>query len=122
MLAFGYKNLVIDNTCADIFNSKTINAARDAIFKLNIQKDEKRDWLVENKKALPIYVTDSIEGVSLDNFQPEKKFILVFGSESHGVSEVIKKLANKKIKINISKDIESLNVATAAAIMLYKLR
>jgi tRNA G18 (ribose-2'-O)-methylase SpoU len=42
----------------------------------------------------------------------------VLGDESKGVDEKIENLADEFIKINISKDIESLNVATATAIIL----
>ena len=46
----------------------------------------------------------------------------MLGSESHGVSEDILKLADKSIRIDISQQIESLNVSAAAAIFLYELR
>jgi TrmH family RNA methyltransferase len=121
-LAFGFTNIIIDETCTDIYNAKTINAAKDAIFKLNITEDIKVAWLKKNKNSLPIYTTNSHAGTDLDKFKAAKEFCLVLGSESHGVSEEIMKLADKNIKIEMSGDIESLNVATAASILLYELK
>lgn len=119
-LAFNFKNIALDNNCVDIYNPKVIGAAKDAIFKLNIYIDKSGDWL--KKCKLPIYSTSSHEGDNLSIFKAEKKFCLVLGSESHGVESDILKKSDKRLKIEISSEIESLNVATAAAILLYRLR
>ena len=96
-LAFNFTNLVLDATCVDIYNAKTISAAKDSIFKLNILEDKSGAWLKDNK--LPLYVTSSHGSLDLDNFKADNKFCLVLGSESHGVSDEIVSLADKKIKI-----------------------
>ena len=119
-LAFGLENLVLSKECADPFSAKTISAAKDAIFKLNIFEDRVGDWL--EKCALPIYATSSHEGRDLKKFQAAEKFCLVLGSESQGVPAEILQSADEKIKIVISKKIESLNVAAAAAILFYELQ
>ncbi len=119
-LAFGFVNLVLDENCVDIYNPKVISAAKDAIFKLNIIEDKAGEWLRSVK--LPIYATSSHKGVNLAEFKPAKAFCLVLGSESHGVGSDIMKLAKTNLKIEMSKNMESLNVATAAAILLYELK
>lgn len=119
-LAFGLENLVLSKECADPYSAKTISASKDAIFKLNILEDRTDDWL--EKCALPIYATSSHEGTALGKFKPAKKFCLVLGSESQGISPEILASADEKIKINISNKIESLNVAAAAAILFYELQ
>lgn len=117
-LTFDFINLVVDANCVDIYNPKVIGAAKDAIFKLNIIED-RGDWLNHNK--LPLYIADSHLGLDLAEFKPAKTFCLVLGSESHGINLEIMKLADKSLKIKGSSKIESLNVATAAAIFLYEL-
>lgn len=118
-LAFNFKNVVLDKNCADLYNGKTVNAAKDSVFKLNIYKDSPGDWLDHNK--LPLYVSLPGRGENLEKIKPEKNFCLVLGSESRGVDEKIIKKAKKKINIKISGDIESLGVVSASAIILYKL-
>jgi len=118
-LAFGFTNLVLDGTCVDVYNPKVVGAAKDAIFKLNIIIDKDGAWLKNNK--LPLYVTSSHQGLSLAKFKPAKSFCLVLGSESHGVDPALTKKADQAIKIEMSDEIESLNVATAAAILFYEL-
>jgi RNA methyltransferase, TrmH family len=119
-LAFGFKNLVLDEDCVDIYNPKTVSAAKDAIFKLNFKEDKTGEWLANNK--LPVYTSSSHAGDSLGGFEPASAYCLVLGSESHGVSPEILKLATKCVKIDISPEIESLNVAAAAAILFYEFR
>jgi len=119
-LAFNFKNIVLDKNCVDIYNAKTIAAAKNSFFNLNITEDKDGTWLANSKLA--IYVTSSRGDVNLENFKADDKFCLVLGNESHGVSEAIEKLASKKIKIDISDNIESLNVSVAAAILFYKLQ
>jgi len=118
-LAFNIKNIVVDSKCVDIYNAKVINAAKDSFFKLNIIEDKTGEWI--KKTTLPIYTTSSHEGKFLNEFKAERPFCLVMGSETHGVDREIVKLAKEEIKINISKEIESLNVASAASILLYEL-
>ncbi len=120
-LAFGFKNLILDEACADIYNAKTISAAKDSIFKVNITEDRDFNWLQKNKNKLPIYITSSHQGENLKSFKADQQFCLVLGSESHGVSDSIIKLSKKSLKIEMSEDIESLNVASAASILLYSL-
>jgi len=119
-LAFGFKNLVLDGNCVDAYNSKVVSAAKDAIFKLNLMTDADGSWLKANK--LPLYVTSSHDGVDLSEFLVDAEFCLVLGSESHGASAEIMELADQKIKIEMSPEIESLNVAMAATLLFYKFR
>lgn len=121
-LAFDVSNVVLDAACVDVYNFKVINAAKDAIFKLNIIEDAAGVWLKENKGVLPIYVANSNGGLSLSEVKATERFCLVLGSESHGVSEEIIRLADKNIRIEITGDIESLNVSSAAAILLHGLK
>jgi len=120
-LAFGFKTLILDEACVDIYNPKVISAAKDSIFKLNFIFDINRAWLerevVQNNLAL--YATDLKGQTNLTKLKVGKNFCLALGSESQGLSEEILKLATKKIKIDISSEIESLNVAIAAGILFY---
>jgi len=123
-LAFGFKTLILDETCADIYNPKVIAAAKDSIFKLNFIFDKNRAWLEREvgQNKLALYVADVGGETNLTKFKASKSFCLALGSESQGLSKEILKLANKRLKIEISSEIESLNVAIAAGILFYHLK
>lgn len=118
-LAFSFKNIIADEHCADIYSPKTINAAKDAIFKLNIVRDKNFSLLKKVKEKMKICAATLTGAEDIAVIKKFKPVCVVLGSESRGVDENIIKLADKQIKINIFEDMESLNVACAAAIIFY---
>jgi RNA methyltransferase, TrmH family len=118
-LAFGLKNIVIDEKCADLYNPKTINAGKEAIFKLNIIKDNNLEKLKEIKKSLPIVSSRLEDSKGVDILK--SKICLVIGNESRGVDKEIQDLSDDFVKIEMTDNIESLNVSAAAAILFYNL-
>jgi len=120
-LAFGFKNIVLDEHCVDLYNPKTIQAAKDAIFKLNIGNDNGLEILKKIKPRMPIISTRMEDARDVREFKAYDKYCLVLGSEAHGVSQEIQKMTDEFIKINISPDMESLNVAVASGIFFFSL-
>ncbi|PLX22206.1 hypothetical protein C0584_00425 [Candidatus Parcubacteria bacterium] len=119
-VAFGFENIVCDAKCADIYNPKTISASKDSIFKVRVEKDNDLNFL--KTTFMPIYVSDVSVGEKISNFSFPEKYVLVFGSESHGVDKEVTALAQNKLNIQISEKIESLNVSSAVSIFLYEIR
>lgn len=117
-LAFGFKEIILDENCVNLYNPKTVHASRETIFKFNFYLDEKQKILTELKNKMPILVAD-LNG--LNNFSSLKKesFCLVLSNETIGPNEEIKSLADEIITIPISDQVESLNVASAGAILFY---
>lgn len=120
-LAFDLKNIVIDERSADVYNPKTINAAKDAIFKLNIAFDKDLKILKEIKEKMPVFATRLEKSEGLEILKKEKLFCVILGSESHGVDKAIQEMSDNFIRIPISNEIESLNVAASAAIIFYEI-
>lgn len=120
-LAFGLKNIVIDEKCADVYNPKTIQSAKDSIFKLNVIFDRDREILKEIKKRMPAYSSRLEESGGIEILKDKKLFCLVLGSESHGVDNDIRGMSDGFIRLPMSGDIESLNVASVAAIFFYEI-
>ena len=59
--------------------------------------------------------------IYLDELKPKENFAIVLGNEGNGVSEVSLKNATSIVKIKMSEDIDSLNVAVAGSIVMYTL-
>lgn len=120
-LAFGLLNLVVDEDCADIYNYKTLQAAKDSIFKLHFVQDKQGEILNKIKSRMKIFTTRMQNAQTIESLKGQNKFCLVLGSESHGVSKEIQILSDGFVKIDISNEIESLNVASAAAVLFYEI-
>ena len=71
--------------------------------------------------GVDIIVAD-MGGKNLDNYANYNKHCIVVGNEANGVSETVKTNATDIVGIPMSATSESLNVAVASAIMMYKLK
>jgi len=121
-VAFDISEIILDEGCVELHNSKVIQSAKDAIFKTNVVFDKNRAVLSEVKSKMKIFVTDVEGGVEVGKaFRGVDKFCVILGSESHGASEEVKKYAAEKINIKSSSEMESLNVAVSTGIILYEM-
>jgi len=115
---------VILITSGEIYNPKVIRASAGAIFRLPIITNCTLKEAVEILKAhaVQIYATHpnpkgAVFPYSLDL---TKRFCLLIGNESHGISEEAKILADALISLPMYKAVESLNASTAGSILLYE--
>jgi len=109
--AFDAAGVILLPGCADPYGPKAIRASAGAILSVPIVAMTAEELLAIRR---PLYAADS-NGPTGEN--PEG--ILVMGSEGQGVSESIRKRA-KPIAVETSGRVESLNVAAAAAILLWR--
>jgi len=115
---FGIEKIICSKDTVDCFNPKVIQATMGSISRVNIRYVNLNDYLL--KTNLPIYVTEMNGENIYHQSLPENAFI-VLGNEANGISDEIMKLATNKIAIpqfGIKQETESLNVATATAIIL----
>jgi TrmH family RNA methyltransferase len=98
--------------CADPFAPKSIRASAGAILSVPIADVTAQD-LIETERPL-LYADARGEALA-----PPRDAILVLGSEGRGVSDAIRERGTP-IGITTSGRVESLNVAAAAAILLWQ--
>ncbi|PYQ28161.1 MAG: hypothetical protein DMF56_17140 [Acidobacteria bacterium] len=107
--AFDAAGVLLLPGCADAYGPKAIRASAGTILNVpvaNITAHDLRD--------AKLIVAD-MQGEAAD--PPGRDAVLVFGNEGAGVSDDIRRAA-KAIAIPMSKRVESLNVASSAAILL----
>lgn len=114
-LAFNFDAIIITPESVDPFNEKALRAAKGATFFIPILHKTLEEISLIKAKA---YVAD-LEGEKLEEINFEKPLLLILSSESKGVSSWSEKIA-KKVTIPI-KNIDSLNVAIAGAIIMQKI-
>lgn len=120
---FGVENLLCSKDTVDCFNPKVVQATMGSITRVNISYVDLPKIISENTN-LPVLGT-FLEGENLFKTELPKEGILVLGNEANGISEEIEKLVSRKINIpqfGTSQNTESLNVATATAILLAEFR
>ena len=119
---FGVQHILCTSNTVDQYNPKTVQSAMGSINRVQLHYGDLGQMLTD-LKSHTIYASD-LNGDSIYSTDFSEKTVLLMGSESHGISDEILSLANKKITIpTFSKSgIDSLNVATATAIVLSEFR
>ena len=118
---FGIRNILLSENIVDYTNPKVIRASMGSVFHLNIFENIDEEILNRLKKSDYEILCADIEGENIFAYKSDKKKILVLSSESHGPSKEIEKVSDKKICIPKIGQAESLNVASASAILLAQL-
>ena len=118
---FGIQHLVCSENTVDCFNPKVLQATMGSIARVNIVYTDLLQFITDFKGL--VYGT-FMDGEPVYTIKLPQKGILVMGNEANGISNEIKNKVDKKISIPQfgSKQTESLNVATAAAIFLNEIR
>ncbi|GAB1856301.1 RNA methyltransferase [Flavobacteriaceae bacterium MHTCC 0001] len=119
---FGIKDLVCSKQTVDCYNPKVLQATMGSITRVNVSYMD-LGLFFKNAK-LPIFGA-FMDGDSVYNTTLPKKGILVMGNEANGISKVIEDRVQNRIAIPRFGDLkatESLNVATATAILLNEFR
>ena len=121
-LAFGASAIVLLNAQpADIYDRRLIRASRGHVFSLPIVTATTEEFIEFcQQHQIPILVM----AVQADHAVPDVasfagRLMIVFGSEKDGCSETLTKAAALQVQIPTDAKVESLNVSTAAGIMLY---
>ena len=119
---FGIEQLVCSNETVDCFNSKVVQASMGSLTRVAVSYLDLKKYL-QNALA-PVFLAD-IDGLNVYKTKLPDSAVLVLGNEANGISDEIKQLVTTKITIpryGAFQQTESLNVATASAILLSEFR
>ncbi len=118
---FGIKSIFLSPKCVDPFNSKVIRSAMGAHFYFSHFEYILNDDLFINLDKHKVEILGSdIKGNSINNlnYKIPKKWCLILGNESHGISKSIQKHITNTVNIPGFTNIESLNVSIAGGILM----
>ncbi|XMD35224.1 MAG: TrmH family RNA methyltransferase [Candidatus Karelsulcia muelleri] len=125
--AAGIDAVLLCNNTIDIFNPNVIRSSLGAVFTNNITIDNYENiilWLKTKKiKIISTSVKKNIKNIkNIYNLKLENKSLaIVIGAESKGLSENWFKSSNIIINIPMKGKIDSLNVSTSTAIILFEI-
>lgn len=112
---FGIGQVICSIHSVDCYNPKVVSATKGSLFRVKVIYTELGKFISESE--IPA-VSTALDGQNLSKDVDLSNHHLVFGSESHGISEGLNKLCNKSIKIpSISSEAESLNLAISVGII-----
>ena len=114
-LWFGFKNIILSSKSVDPYNPKAIRSGMGSHFGLNLYQNVRLNDFIKTH----LIVSGSTCGEDISAFKLPEKYVLVLGNEAHGISKNIEPLIQKSVSIKRLGKGESLNLSSAASILMY---
>ena len=120
--AAGVEGIILTKGTADIYNEKTIRSTMGSIFYIPIYYDDENFSIIKalKEKGVSLVATSLEESRNFFEEDLKGKIMLAVGNEGNGISEEVFSLSEKKVKIPMPGEAESLNVAVATSIILFE--
>ncbi len=118
--AAGVDCVVLAGSCADWTNPKTVRSSAGAVFALPIVESDSVGQALE-ALGLRGIGTDARAETTIHDLTPPERWGLVMGHEVRGLSDEAREACSGLVRIPMAPGIESLNVASAAAVCLFTL-
>jgi len=112
---FGISHVICSLDTVDCYNPKVLQATMGAIFRVCVEYLDLNEFLKNTQ--LPVYGA-LLEGDNLFKSNLQNNGVILLGNEGNGIREENKKYITHPITIPRYGNAESLNVATAGAIIL----
>lgn len=116
----GADAVLLSPDCADPFHPAAVRGSAGAVLRLPPVRDVDPATvaaLVERRGG-EVWAADTT-GVAVDRWQPAALTLLLLGAEGSGLDESTAALTEKRVTIPLDRDLESLNVAVAAALLVH---
>lgn len=120
----GWDAVLVSEGSADPLYRRAIKASMGASLELPWRRMEGDHELAELRSAgfRLVAATLGAGSVELGEYRPHERVALLLGTEGAGLSAAWQDAADDRVRIEMTSKVDSLNVATAAAILAYALR
>ena len=120
-LAFGVDTIILSKDSVDLYNDKVIRSTQGMIFHINIIRCDLEKVINKIKGDIKIIGTSLGDSTPLRSIDKLERYALIVGNEGNGVKKEILDLCDDIVRIEMNKDVESLNVGVATSIILYEM-
>ena len=117
---FNVKNIICSKNTVDLYNPKTIQASMGSFTRVNLYYEDLESFF--KRSSVNVYGTSNKNGKNINKKEKISRGIILFGSESNGISSSLKKYVDHWISINKFGGAESLNVSVSVGIILNEIR
>jgi len=119
--AFKIESLIADEKTCSPFLRRCIRVSMGNVFALKIHQSNNLREVLNILKKLGFKIISSaniVKAISLKHFTFPEKYVLIIGSEGHGVDQDIINQSDTVLKIDIDSQVAHLNASNAASIFL----
>lgn len=120
--AAGYQAVVLSNDSADIYNMKVIRSTQGSLYHLPVIYTDLDTWVPQwLASGGTLYGTElNEEAVDYRTLSPQGKFGVIMGNEGQGVRDELLAQTTQNVYLPMRGQAESLNVAVATGILLFR--
>lgn len=120
--AMGVDGIIAVN-CCDIYNPKTVRSTMGSLFRMKIANaaEDEAFAALKNKGIETFASVIDTDAVSLTDCSFQNGAAVLIGNEGNGLSRDTVSRCDKKLTIKMSGNVNSLNAATAASIIMWEL-
>lgn len=122
-VAFNVQALVVGETCCSPFLRRAVRSSMGAIFQLPVIENQNLVAALRDLRARGIRCIAAhphIKGRTLPQASFSGDCCIIFGSEGHGITPAVLATCDESAAIPMPAAVDSLNVASAAAVFLYE--
>ena len=119
----GFDGIVLSKESVDMFNPKVVRSTMGAIYRVPfIYEENFVDTLKDKyvKAGYSLYAAHLEGAVNYTSVDYCEKVGIIIGNEANGISDEVVKVAQNMIKIPMEGQVESLNAAVSAALIMYE--
>lgn len=119
----GVHLIILSGACVDVYNPKVIRAATGNLFQIPIAKCSDFAQIrhqFRNHKFIGTILDEDKFPINLNRVNFNMPILVMFGSEAEGLSQDAISYVDEFVKIPLHNEVESLNIAISAAIVLYE--
>lgn len=118
----GFDGIIISKTSVDVYNPKVIRSTMGAIYRMPIVYVDNFVQILHKLKVENIRIYAALlQGASYyDKLVYNRRSAILIGNEANGLSDEAAQASDYRIKIPMEGQVESLNAAIAAGILMYE--
>ena len=120
--AAGAGAVVFSEASVDVYNPKVVRSSAGSLFHLPVVRDAGIEESVRALRdlGLAVYAADASGGTDVYSLDLRRPSAFVFGNEAWGLPQEVARLADAMVRVPIPGRAESLNLATAAGVVLFE--
>lgn len=118
----GVTGILMSKDCVDIYNPKTIRSTMGSIYRMPFSYEEDLLKVIDDlkKKGIHTYAAHLEGARAYDEEDYRKGSAFFIGNEGNGLRDEIARSAQQYIKIPMCGQVESLNAAIAASVLMFE--
>lgn len=114
--------VVLGEGCGDPWSRRAMRASMGAVLDQPLLETRDLAATIASTRALTWWAADAHDASPLGTLAPPDRLALVLGNEGQGLTAAVRARCDAAVRIPIASTVDSLNVAAAAAILLFALR